>query len=111
MSGYGSTLYDYLLFKVLDRYGEDAHVDGDTEGDHAYLVALATPVVEKDTEYQDGVAELKRIRDKVPDGMPEYDWVRLLNYRHLGLIMSALRRHGHLDHAPTPESSEGLNFL
>lgn len=111
MKNYGSTLYEYLIYRVLDRYGEDAHADGDTEGDHAFLLAMANPVLRKDEDYQAAHAELKKRLANPPDGVSAWDWKRHLDWEHLALVMDALRRHGYLDNAPTPQSTEGLDFL
>lgn len=100
-----------LLFRALDRYGLDAHDDQDTEGDHKFLKAIATPVLDKDEEYRSAVAQLIEKADQVPKGIAARDWLRELNHEHLGEIMRALKKHGYLDRAPVPESNTGEDFL
>lgn len=105
--GRGATLYDMLLYRVIDRMAEDAHVDGNLDGDHAMLDALSSSVTDEDPEYEEQVAalqrdtaRLKRLRRK-PDASFEVEALeRDLRYRHVGLIVKALRKRGHLDAAP-----------
>lgn len=110
-----TTLYDLLVFRALDRYGEDAHDGNDTEGDHSFVNALGSAVFEKDEEY---LKEKEKLRIEYEAGLEsdsdEYtleEWTLRNNYRHLALMVACFKRHGHLDSAPIPESSEGADFL
>lgn len=114
----GATLYEMLLFRVLDRFNEDAHYGNDLDGDFHALMSDAWRILyELETgeptdlwaAYLDQEGPFKQaLRDK---GVPEYDLERRWQYYLKGVVVAILGRHGKLDVAPLGMSEEGKDYL
>lgn len=105
----GATLYELLLFRILDDIRVGMRDDLDIEGEMKMLRKMTRYVVDRDEsfaeEYEEILTDFGVLDNNDEDGNRE------LNLELLGITVPALMRAGYLDHAPVPESTEGLNYL
>ena len=113
----GASLYDLLLYRALDRFALDAHLDHPLDGDHAIIDALAMSETWDDPEFEGNVQRLqqqtKRRLEKAKEtgSFDEEAVERAARYQHIGLIVRCLRKKGHLDRAPVVADEDSEAFL
>jgi len=105
----GATLYELLIFRILDDVRVGMRDDLDIDGEMKLLRKMTRYVVDRDADFDEEYQDLLR-KFGVLDNEDE-DGNRELNLELLGITVPALMRAGYLDHAPVPESTEGLNYL
>ena len=108
-----ATLFEMLVYKAADRFAHDAHTDGELDGDHRILHALAKSRFMGKEEFERPVEALIRERDeRLQERNVDVESVwREFYYDHYAHALHVFTRHGYLDHAPVHKSSDGKAFL